>query len=171
MRGAGRSRSFLPDGGRHDPRLVALLQRLVDHRASTFPRRARLFSHWPGYHKHGLNAGERFFQRRFSHLRLRPLLQKLPSRFDTMPSGPSSHALANTIPPSAGSTSLNTVPPTPATTRGAPCRSAYGSFLAHSARTESNWGTRALGRFDPFASCRGNGRFLRIGVVQCVVFA
>jgi hypothetical protein len=28
-----------------------------------------------------------------------------------------------------------------------------------------------LGRFDPFASCRGNGRFLRIGVVQCVVFA
>jgi hypothetical protein len=38
-------------------------------------------------------------------------------------------------------------------------RSAYGSFLARSARTGSNSGTRASGRFDPFTRCRGNGRF------------
>ena len=36
----------------------------------------------------------------FSQLRLLPLLQKLPSRFDTMPSRPSSQALANTTAPS-----------------------------------------------------------------------
>jgi hypothetical protein len=36
----------------------------------------------------------------FSQLRLAPLLQRLPARFDTIPSRPSSRALANTSAPS-----------------------------------------------------------------------
>ena len=37
-RGGGRSKSFSPDEGRHDPHLVALLQRIFYDEASTFPR-------------------------------------------------------------------------------------------------------------------------------------
>ena len=36
MSGAGRSKSFSPDKGRHNPHLVALLQRLVGHQAPNF---------------------------------------------------------------------------------------------------------------------------------------
>jgi hypothetical protein len=42
-----------------------------------------------------------------------------------------------------------------------PSRRAYGSFQAHSARTESNSGTRAWGRDSPFAKSSGKVRNLR----------
>jgi hypothetical protein len=42
-----------------------------------------------------------------------------------------------------------------------PARSAYGSFLTHTARTGSNSRTRASGRFDPFGALSGNDRYLR----------
>jgi hypothetical protein len=57
------------------------------------------------------NAG--FFD--FSHCRLFPLQYRLPARFDTIPSRPSSQALANTSAPSAAKASLNRMPATPAT--------------------------------------------------------
>jgi hypothetical protein len=41
------------------------------------------------------------------------------------------------------------------------CRNAYGSFQAHSARTESNSGMRASGRFGLLAKQPRNGRRLR----------
>jgi len=43
-----------------------------------------------------------------------------------------------------------------------PARSAYGSFLTHSARTGSDSGTRASGRIDQFAKRSENDRSLRI---------
>ena len=44
--------------------------------------------------------------------------------------------------------------------RAHPARSAYGSFQAHSARTESNSGMRASGRFGLLAKQSRNGRCL-----------
>jgi len=51
----------------------------------------------------------------FTHCRLRPLQYRLPARFDTIPSRPSSQALANTSAPSAAKASLNRMLSTPAT--------------------------------------------------------
>ena len=47
--------------------------------------------------------------------------------------------------------------------RGASTLSAYGSFLACSARTGSTSGTRASGRFDTFAQPPLNDCYLREG--------
>jgi hypothetical protein len=51
----------------------------------------------------------------FSHCRLLPLEYRLPARFETIPSRPSSQALANTHAPSATRASLNRMQSTPAT--------------------------------------------------------
>jgi hypothetical protein len=53
----------------------------------------------------------------FSHCRLFPLEYRLPARFETIPSRPSSHALANTSAPSATRASLNRMQWTPADER------------------------------------------------------
>jgi hypothetical protein len=210
--GESRSKSFLPDERRHDPILVALLQRLVDHRASTFPRRARCSPaqpcwYWPADHKHALNVGEGFFQRRavtqfyskptpifggiggsrplaksdsesagrmgghiltnsgcwvFSQLRLRPLLWKPPSRFDDAFEAKLAR-LANTIPALgeqrfAGHDSADARDKPPRLPAN-PTLSAYGSFLVHFARKESNSGTRASGRFEACKFGRRNDRY------------
>jgi hypothetical protein len=47
-------------------------------------------------------------------------------------------------------------------------RSAYGSFQAQSARSQSNSGERALGRLDPFAAPFGYDRSLRIPAARSV---